>query len=95
LHGGASAVLAETLGSMAAAMSAGQDNIAMGVELNCTHHRSATSGKVTGVCTPLHVGRTMSSFEIVISDDQGRRTCTARLSCVIRPAHQAGLGSPG
>ena len=94
LHGGASAVLAETIGSLAAAMYAGPDNIAVGVELNCTHHRSATQGEVTGVCTPLHVGRTMSSFEIVISDENGRRTCTARLTCAVRPAHQAGLASP-
>jgi uncharacterized protein (TIGR00369 family) len=93
LHGGASAVLAETLGSIAAALHAGPDNIAVGVELNCTHHRSATQGEVTGVCTPLHVGRTMSSFEIVISDENGRRTCTARLTCAVRPAHQAGLSS--
>ncbi len=90
LHGGASAVLAETLGSIAAALHAGPDNIAVGVELNCTHHRSATQGRVTGVCTPLHVGRTMSSFEIVLSDENDRRVCTARLTCAVRPAHRAG-----
>jgi 1,4-dihydroxy-2-naphthoyl-CoA hydrolase len=91
LHGGASAVLAETLGSIAAALYAGADNIAVGIELNCTHHRSASSGLVTGVCTPLHVGRTVSSFEIVITDEADRRVCTARLTCAIRPAHHAGL----
>ncbi len=94
LHGGASAVLAETLGSIVAALHAGPDNIAVGIELNCTHHRSATEGRVTGVCTPLHVGRTVSSFEIVITDERDRRTCTARLTCAIRPAHQAGLHGP-
>lgn len=94
LHGGASAVLAETLGSIAAALHAGPDNVAMGIELNCTHHRAATTGLVTGVCTPLHVGRTVSSFEIVISDENQRRVCTARLTCAIRPAHQAGLAGP-
>ncbi len=94
LHGGASAVLAETLGSIAAAMLAGPDSVAMGIELNCTHHRAATDGVVTGVCTPLHVGRTVSSFEIVLTDEGGRRTCTARLTCAIRPAHQAGLAGP-
>jgi 1,4-dihydroxy-2-naphthoyl-CoA hydrolase len=94
LHGGASAVLAETVGSFAAALHAGRDNIAVGIELNCTHHRSATDGLVTGVCTPLHVGRTISSFEIVITDERGRRTCTARLTCAVRPAHQAGLAAP-
>jgi 1,4-dihydroxy-2-naphthoyl-CoA hydrolase len=91
LHGGASAVLAETVGSFAAALHAGPDNIAVGIELNCTHHRSATEGRVTAVCTPLHVGRTVSSFEIVLTDEGGRRTCTARLTCAVRPAHQAGL----
>ncbi|MDQ1732728.1 MAG: 1,4-dihydroxy-2-naphthoyl-CoA hydrolase [Pseudonocardiales bacterium] len=94
LHGGASAVLAETLGSLAAALNAGPDNIAVGVELNCSHHRSATEGLVTGVCTPLHLGRTISSFEIVISDERDRRICTARLTCAVRPAHRAGLASP-
>jgi 1,4-dihydroxy-2-naphthoyl-CoA hydrolase len=93
LHGGASAVLAETVGSMAAAMHAGPDNIAVGIELSCTHHRSATQGLVTAVCTPLHVGRTLSSFEIVLRDERDRRICTARLTCAVRPAHRAGLGS--
>jgi 1,4-dihydroxy-2-naphthoyl-CoA hydrolase len=91
LHGGASAVLAETAGSIAAALHAGPDSIAVGIELTCTHHRSATEGRVTAVCTPLHVGRTISSFEIVISDESDRRICTARLTCAIRPAHRAGL----
>jgi uncharacterized protein (TIGR00369 family) len=95
MHGGASAVLAETLGSYAAALHAGPDRIAVGIELNCTHHRSATEGVVTGVCTPLHVGRTVSSFEIVITDAVQRRLCTARLTCAIRPAHQAGLSGAG
>lgn len=94
LHGGASAVLAETVGSMAAALHAGPDNIAVGIELNCTHHRSATQGLVTAVCTPLHVGRTLSSFEIVLRDERERRTCTARLTCAVRPAHRAGLAGP-
>jgi 1,4-dihydroxy-2-naphthoyl-CoA hydrolase len=91
LHGGASAALAETVASFAAALHAGPDNIAVGVELNCSHHRSATQGHVTAVCTPLHVGRSMSSFEIVITDERERRTATARLTCAIRPAHTVGL----
>ena len=85
LHGGASAVLAETLGSVAAAMhAADHGRIAMGVELSCTHHRGAVAGLVTGVATPLHVGRTMSSFDITITDEAGKRVCTARLTCAIR-----------
>ncbi|HTZ44989.1 MAG TPA: hotdog fold thioesterase [Jatrophihabitans sp.] len=93
-HGGASAALAETVGSVAAALHAGPDFIAMGIELNCTHHRSATEGLVTAVCTPLHVGRTVSSFEIVLTDHTDRRICTARLTCAIRPKHHAGLAGP-
>lgn len=84
LHGGANATLAETLGSVAAAMNAGPDNVALGLELSCTHHRAARSGLVTGVATPLHVGASTSTFEIVITDDEGRRTCTARLTCIVR-----------
>ncbi len=93
LHGGASAVLAETVGSYSAAMLAGPDNIAVGIELSCSHSRAATQGLVTAVCTPIHVGRTLSLFEIVITDENGRRTCTARLTCAIRPAHHTGLAS--
>ncbi|WP_410604758.1 hotdog fold thioesterase [Amycolatopsis sp. lyj-90] len=85
LHGGASAVLAETLGSAAAAKhAADHDRVPLGVELSCSHHRGVYEGQVTGVVTPLHLGRTMSSFEIVISDDAGVRVCTARLSCILR-----------
>ena len=90
LHGGASAVLAETLGSIAAALHAGPDNIAVGVELNCTHHRSATQGQVTAVCTPLHVGPDDVVLRDRHDDENERRTCTARLTCAVRPAHQAG-----
>lgn len=86
LHGGANAVLAEALGSFHAGLLAGPGRTAVGVELNCTHHRSATQGSVRGVSTPLHVGRTMMSFDIVISRDGGVRICTARLSCLVRGA---------
>ncbi|MQA13126.1 MAG: hotdog fold thioesterase [Pseudonocardiaceae bacterium] len=84
LHGGASAVLAETLGSTAAALWSMPDRVPLGLELSCAHHRAATEGEVTGVCTPLHRGRTTASFEIVLHDEQGRRTCTARLTCLLR-----------
>ncbi|HEX2297186.1 MAG TPA: hotdog fold thioesterase [Pseudonocardiaceae bacterium] len=84
LHGGASAVLAETLGSIAATLWAMPDKVAVGVELSCSHHRAATEGEVTGVCTPLHRGRTVATFEIVLSDEQDRRICTARLTCLLR-----------
>lgn len=84
LHGGANAVLAETLGSLCAAANAGFDKAVLGLELSCTHHRSATEGVVTGVSTPLHTGRSTATLEIVIIDERGRRTCTARLTCLIR-----------
>jgi 1,4-dihydroxy-2-naphthoyl-CoA hydrolase len=88
LHGGANAVLAESLGSIAAWLWSQPDRIPLGLELSCSHHRSATEGRVTGVCTPLHRGRTVASFEIRISDAQARLTCTARLTCLLgnRPA---------
>ncbi|MGI5130857.1 PaaI family thioesterase [Pseudonocardia sp. CA-107938] len=84
LHGGASAVLAETLGSTLAAMHVYPERFPVGIELSCTHHRSATAGWVTGVARPIHVGRSTSTSEIVISDEQGRRVCTARLTCLHR-----------
>ncbi|WP_226346231.1 PaaI family thioesterase [Agilicoccus flavus] len=84
LHGGASAVLAETLGSLAAAAHAGADRIAVGIELGCTHHRAARTGRVHGVATALHRGGSLATYEIVVRDDEGRRVCTARLTCLIR-----------
>jgi 1,4-dihydroxy-2-naphthoyl-CoA hydrolase len=86
LHGGASCVLAETLGSIATALHAGPDNLAFGVEINASHHRSATEGIVTGVAQPLHRGRTMATYDVEITDEQGRRLCTSRITCAIRPA---------
>ncbi|GAA3445872.1 hypothetical protein Pve01_08790 [Planomonospora venezuelensis] len=86
LHGGASCVLAETIGSTGAALHAGPDRIAVGIEINATHHRSATSGYVTGVATRAHGGRTLATYDIEITDEQGRRVCTSRLTCMLRDA---------
>ncbi|KWW99878.1 Thioesterase superfamily protein [Carbonactinospora thermoautotrophica] len=86
LHGGASCVLAETLGSIGSAMHAGPNRIAVGIEINATHHRSATAGYVTGVATPVHLGRTLATYEVVITDEQGRRLCTSRITCLLRDA---------
>ncbi|MEU4832107.1 hotdog fold thioesterase [Streptosporangium sp. NPDC023615] len=86
LHGGASCVLAETLGSTGAAMHAGEGRIAMGVEISATHHRSATTGLVTGVATRVHGGRTLATYEIEIVDERGRRVCSSRLTCMLRDA---------
>ncbi len=84
LHGGAYVVLGESLGSMAANLWAGAGKLAVGIDINATHTRSATSGFVTGVCTPIHLGRTLTSHEIVIDDEQGRRCSTIRITNIIK-----------
>ena len=84
LHGGASAVLAEATGSVLANLLAGDGRFAVGVELSCSHHRSAREGHVTAVATPVSVGRTLITSEIAVSDDEGRRICTSRLTCYLR-----------
>ena len=90
LHGGASVVLAETLGSVGSSLHAHPDRLAVGVDINATHHRAATSGTVTGVATAVHLGRSMASYEVVISDEQGRRVCTSRITCTLLPADRFG-----
>ena len=86
LHGGASAVLAETLGSVAAMAHAGEGQIAVGIELNATHHRGVTSGTVTGTARALHLGSRVATYEIVVEDSESRRVCTARLTCMVMAA---------
>jgi 1,4-dihydroxy-2-naphthoyl-CoA hydrolase len=88
LHGGASCVLAETLGSVGAVMPGATVDrpYALGVDINATHHKGVRSGVVTGVATPVHRGRTMTTYEIVITDEAGARVCTARLTCLLRGA---------
>ena len=84
LHGGASVALGETLGSTLAALNCPPERSAVGIEISATHHRSALSGVVTAVATPLNVGRTLVTSEIVVTDDQDRRVCTVRLTCLLR-----------
>ena len=86
LHGGASVVLAETLGSIGAALHAGLGKAVVGLDINATHHRAARSGLVTGTATPISLGRTLACYEVVVTDDQGRRVCTSRITCLIRDA---------
>lgn len=83
LHGGASAALAETLGSMAGYMMTVDGQCVVGTELNATHHRAVSQGKVRAVCQPLHLGRLSQSWEVVVFDEQGRRCCTCRLSTAV------------
>jgi uncharacterized protein (TIGR00369 family) len=86
LHGGASVVLAETLGSIGAALHAGLGKAVVGLDINATHHRAARSGLVTGVATPVSLGRTLACYEVVVSDEDGKRICTSRITCLIRDA---------
>jgi 1,4-dihydroxy-2-naphthoyl-CoA hydrolase len=86
LHGGASVVLAESLGSTGAALHAGPGRAVVGLDINATHHRAARSGLVTGTATALSLGRTLASYEVVVTDEDGRRICTSRITCLIRDA---------
>lgn len=89
MHGGAYVVLGESLGSMAANLHAGPDRLAVGVDINATHTGSATSGLVTGVCTPVHLGRSITVHEITVSDEHGRRCSTIRITNMIKPMPRA------
>ena len=93
LHGGASAVLAETSGSIVAMMLAPEGKVPVGIELSCAHHRSATVGTVHSVAEPINVGRTLATIDIKITDDTERSICTARLTCLYREP-PAGLTDP-
>ena len=86
LHGGASVVLAETLGSLGAQLHAGPGRVAVGLDINATHHRAARSGLVTGTATVLSAGRTLVSYEVVITDEDDKRVCTSRITCLLRDA---------
>jgi len=83
LHGGANVILAESLGSIGTQLHAGLDRRIVGVDINATHHKSATEGLVTGVATPISLGKTMCCYEVVITNEKGERTCTARITCLI------------
>ena len=83
LHGGASVVLAESLGSMGSAIHAYPHKVPVGVDINATHHRAATSGVVTGTARPIHLGRTTTAFEIVVTNEAGKRVCTSRITCAL------------
>jgi uncharacterized protein (TIGR00369 family) len=86
MHGGASVVLAETLGSFGSVVHAGPGRVAVGIDVNATHHRAARSGSVTGTATPLHLGSTMASWQVEITDEAGRAVCTSRITCLLRDA---------
>jgi len=83
LHGGANVVLAESLGSVGTHLHAGPSRRIVGVDINATHHKAATSGFVTGVATAVSLGKTLCVYEIVITNEAGQRTCSARITCMI------------
>ena len=86
LHGGASVVLAETLGSMASYMCIDpKKSYCVGLEVNANHLRGVRSGTVTGTARPLHVGRSTQVWEIRIEDEAGRLVCISRLTLAVVP----------
>lgn len=84
MHGGAYVVLGESLGSMSANLYAGEGRVAVGIEINASHTSSATEGIVTGVCTPIHLGRSLTVHEIVITNEQGKRCSTIRITNILK-----------
>ena len=93
LHGGASVALAETLGSLGSAAHGHPDLVGVGVDINATHHRPVTRGTVTGVATAVHLGRRSTCYEVVVTDDSGRRVCTCRITCALVPS-RGGYAGP-
>ena len=86
LHGGATCALMESIGSWAAMLGAGPDRQAVGIELNASYVKAATSGIVTAVCTPVRRGRTLATFLIQVTDERDQLTASGRLTCMILPA---------
>jgi 1,4-dihydroxy-2-naphthoyl-CoA hydrolase len=84
LHGGASCVLAETIGSLGAFLHAGAGRAVVGIEINATHHRGVREGEVSAVASLVHGGQTLASYDITVTDAAGHRVCTARLTCLVR-----------
>lgn len=81
LHGGAMVSLAEAVGSWAAVIHAStMGKVAVGVDINATHHASGHEGLVTATATAIRLGRTLTSHEVIITDAAGKRLCTARIT---------------
>ena len=83
LHGGASVVLAETLGSAASSMAVDDQHYTVGMEVNANHIKSVTKGIVTGTAKPVHIGNTTQVWDIIIKNDKGRLTCISRLTMAV------------
>jgi uncharacterized protein (TIGR00369 family) len=83
LHGGVSVVLAETLGSCGAMYSSPPGQRVVGLDINANHIRAATSGWVTGITRPVHIGRSTQVWAIELHDEQGRLTCVSRITMAV------------
>ena len=83
LNGGASMVLVETLGSIGAMIHAGPNRLAVGIDINGTHHKSGRSGIVTGRATAVSLGKSLATYEVKISDDKGILLCSGRITCML------------
>jgi 1,4-dihydroxy-2-naphthoyl-CoA hydrolase len=83
LHGGASVLLAETLGSTAGGLCVGEDEGVVGIEINANHLAAVREGVVTGTARPLHVGRSTQVWEIRVEDEGGRLACVSRLTLAV------------
>jgi 1,4-dihydroxy-2-naphthoyl-CoA hydrolase len=83
LHGGASVLLAETLGSSAGNLCVGDDAMVVGIEINANHLAAVREGLVTGTARPLHIGRSTQVWDIRIEDEVGRLACIARLTLAV------------
>ena len=83
LHGGVSVVLAETLGSCGAAFATPEGHRAVGLDINANHLKGVTSGWVTGITRPVHIGRTTQVWQIELRSDAGELTCVSRITMAI------------
>jgi 1,4-dihydroxy-2-naphthoyl-CoA hydrolase len=89
LHGGATAALCETIGSLGAALVSGPESLPVGIELNVNHIRSVREGFVTGTGVPLHSGRRTAVWDMRVHDDDGRLVAVGRLTLALSsPASQ-------
>ncbi len=88
LHGGASVLLAETLGSSAGNLCVGEGEVCVGLEINANHLRAVRDGAVTGTARPLHIGRSTQVWEIRIEDGRGRLACVSRITLAVVPRRE-------
>jgi 1,4-dihydroxy-2-naphthoyl-CoA hydrolase len=95
LHGGVSALLAESAASFGASLAAGPDRQVVGIEINASHLRGVSNGHITASATPLRVGRTVQVWSIAVTDDEDRAICAARCTLAVLGGLAAGTGAVG